>query len=289
MKLVEKIFSLRDEKPRRVLCILGVKLKFRPFKTSIGHIRDVVEYCRVPGFSEVSSVYEQMESVVRIAFEHQKSFGDCRFQNFGRDIVLCATGPSFDSYIPIKNAVHIGLNNAYKAKNIKFDSLFCHDPRGCFGGEVPLDFLAYGGDKCTKFVGNDVPFSLQANPKGSNIKFFHSANAWNFRVDYLPLPDFTSIAFAAMGYAFWTTPRRIFIVGADCSGGHAKCTYAKHSPRVEHLVKHWAALKEFAKEYYPDIEIISLNPVGLKGMFRDIYTKDGVYVDENGVVLDLGV
>ena len=30
----------------------------------------------------------------------------------------------------------------------------------------------------------------------------------------------------------------------------------------------------YVKNHYPDIEIISINPVGLKGMFKDVYTEN---------------
>ena len=37
------------------------------------------------------------------------------------------------------------------------------------------------------------------------------------------------------------------------------------------VIKLWLKLKKFAKTYYPDTEIISVNPVGLKGIFKDVY------------------
>jgi len=36
-------------------------------------------------------------------------------------------------------------------------------------------------------------------------------------------------------------------------------------------------VKKFAALHYPDTEIISVNPVGLKGMFHDMYTES--YLD----------
>ena len=39
-------------------------------------------------------------------------------------------------------------------------------------------------------------------------------------------------------------------------------------------------LKDFVDDYYPDIKIISVNPVGLKGLFEDMYTKSKGYKDE---------
>ena len=29
-------------------------------------------------------------------------------------------------------------------------------------------------------------------------------------------------------------------------------------------------MKEFIEKFYPDVEIVSVNPVGLKGWFKDI-------------------
>lgn len=36
----------------------------------------------------------------------------------------------------------------------------------------------------------------------------------------------------------------------------------------------YARMKMFAKQYYPDTEIFSVNPVGLKGLFKDMYTEN---------------
>ena len=38
-------------------------------------------------------------------------------------------------------------------------------------------------------------------------------------------------------------------------------------------IKNWKKLNFFANRYYPDTEIISINPVGLKGIFKDIYQE----------------
>ena len=45
----------------------------------------------------------------------------------------------------------------------------------------------------------------------------------------------------------------------------------------------WKKIKEYRDSKYPDIEIISVNPVGLKGLFTDVYTKS--YVDEHPELL----
>ena len=90
----------------------------------------------------------------------------------------------------------------------------------------------------------------------------------------MPLPDFTSVVFSAVGYALWTTPKKIYIVGADCSEGHASSLKINYSSNLSRLIEYWKELKNFASWYYPDIEIISVNPVGLKGLFKDVYTEN---------------
>lgn len=39
------------------------------------------------------------------------------------------------------------------------------------------------------------------------------------------------------------------------------------------MVPGWQEIKQFSDRYYPDIEIISINPVGLKGLFKEEYKK----------------
>lgn len=288
MKLLEKIFSLKYEGNRKVICILGLKFKFRSSSKLCEHIIQRIderiiqriEYYRVPGFSRVSSVHEQIESVVHTAMLHQKSFSDLRYINLGKDVVVCGTGPTLDYYSPIKNAVHIGVKEAFKSTKIDFDYLFCHDVSRYKSKILPLEFVNYRGENCIKFIGNSVPFSMDTPPKKNEIRFFNSANALNYQIDYLPLPDYSSIIFAAFSFALWTRPKRIFIVGADCSNtGYAKNTKIEQFSNASFLVKHWKIMKNFVNEYYPDVELISINPVGLKGLFKDIYTKE--YLDDN--------
>lgn len=100
------------------------------------------------------------------------------------------------------------------------------------------------------------------------VSVYNAENSFNFDIDILPLPDFTSVVFSAMAFALWTCPKRIYLVGCDCSKGHFG-TGKEDTISNEHLVRYWIKLKDFAKEYYPNTEIISINPVGLKGLFRE--------------------
>lgn len=37
------------------------------------------------------------------------------------------------------------------------------------------------------------------------------------------------------------------------------------------LIDMWKEAKEFAGIYYPDAKLCTVNPVGLKGLFEDLY------------------
>lgn len=48
---------------------------------------------------------------------------------------------------------------------------------------------------------------------------------------------------------------------------------------VKAMTNGYKMFKKFISIHYPSIEIISVNPVGLKGIFKDVYTQK--YVDEH--------
>lgn len=44
---------------------------------------------------------------------------------------------------------------------------------------------------------------------------------------------------------------------------------------VDHTckIRNYHSFKNFVRSIYPEIEIISINPVKLRGLFRDVYTE----------------
>ena len=41
---------------------------------------------------------------------------------------------------------------------------------------------------------------------------------------------------------------------------------------LDDMLRGYRLFKEFVTTHYPEISIISVNPVGLRGMFHDVYT-----------------
>ena len=90
-----------------------------------------------------------------------------------------------------------------------------------------------------------------------------------------PLADFSSVVFAALQFALWTNPSKIYLVGCDCTlGGHFYEDGACLGVNME-LYHGYECIKKFAQAYYPDTEIVSINPIGLKGLFNDICQSKG--------------
>ena len=96
-----------------------------------------------------------------------------------------------------------------------------------------------------------------------------------------PLANFESVSFPALHFAFYTCLKRIYFVGLDTSSGHFFDKSGSYE--VNSMEEGCHLLENFAQLYYSDVEVISVNPVGLKGLFTDVYTKS--YVDEHPELL----
>lgn len=217
---------------------------------------------------------------------HQKTFLPFKCKHMEKDIVILACGPSAINYIPIQNAIHIGVNRAFEMNKTDLDYVFLQD----FSGKTPeyinnLD--NYNKENCTKFYGLTMEWDENFNrivPETHAIK----ANALRYRTDWMnvpyfksefaydistqPLGCFGSVVFPALQFALWTYPKRIYLVGCDCSlSGYAYDKNYKNFLIPNEIINAYKKFKKFANRYYPDIEIISINPVGLKGLFKDMY------------------
>ena len=138
--------------------------------------------------------------------------------------------------------------------------------------------------KRAKVIPNSIALKHHAERYFTNVAFDAKPikNDYTLSIDSEPLFCGGSVAFPAMQFALWTNPQRIYLVGCDCSTGHFDNTPFNNLDGLEdltHLINRWINLKKFVECYYPNTEIISVNPVGLKGLFRDVYTKN--YLDDN--------
>lgn len=221
------------------------------------------------------------------AFMHMQTFPKFKGIHQGRDIVLVASGVTAEKYLPKQDAIHIGVNRSFQIGRgrIPMDYIFIQD----FSGKTPeyIDELdEYRKGQCTKFYGLTTEWHPTVNrviPESHAIK----AGALRYRTDWAPIDGFEpqfaydistqplgcfgSIVFPALQFALWTYPKRIYLVGCDCTtSGYAYDKNYQNFLIPHRIVEAYRKFKVFANKYYPDVEIISINPVGLKGIFKDI-------------------
>lgn len=219
---------------------------------------------------------------------HEKTFGPFKNKFYGKELAIIACGPSLNNYQPIPNVINIGVNRAFKDSRIILDYIFFHDAEPWSRDEIK-ELNNYRRGLCTKFYGI-LTENLDNNYSPANVSESDAIDAGALRyrtnnanfikglepvfqldISTQPLAAFKSVIFAALQFALWTNPRRIYLVGCDCTvKGHFyedNCT----RPHVHTELKHaYECLKRFATAFYPDTEIVSVNPVGLKGLFRDM-------------------
>ena len=212
---------------------------------------------------------------------HPKTFGEYKGCFADKDIVIVACGPTISFYSPQKNAVFIGINRAFKVNNIMFDFLFAQD-QFLEGME---EINSYRKGKCKKFYGwlgtertKEVPGVSRIRPKefqqsGASMYILEdiAQGNWAVHLPMEPLGDFQGAVFSALQFSCFTNPKRIFLVGCDCSSNY----FYDNSAGIgfSYQLNSWRKFKNFVSTYYPEIEIISINPVVLRGLFHDVYTQ----------------
>ena len=248
-------------------------------------IRDLIRWCirsLCADFLEDISRIQQFN--LSTAEMHKKAFAPFKNKFNGRDIVIVACGPTAKDYKPIPNAIHIGVNHAIRLSSVQLDFLFIEDTNPT----VMPEYNEYRPGTCIKFYGISGDYYPGAHwiPSESDTI---AAGAIRYRTDNQvdkrivqnsrfvydiatqPLGDFGSVVFPAIQFALWTNPHRIYLVGCDCTDqGHFDNPNVKIGIKgAPPIVEVYKLLKDFASVFYPATEIISIRPVGLKGIFID--------------------
>ena len=210
---------------------------------------------------------------------HKASFAEFRDCNTGKDVVIVATGPSMRYYKQLPNAPHIGVNAAFKNENIKLDYYFTTDYEShneWFAELKNYDFIKFFGQYSAGSYRDRFQVSEQLVKENHARRFFQGApnEDININIEFYPLMGFYSIAFQAIHFATYTNPKRIFLVGCDCDSSGYFDGNKQLFANLPKWVKGYEKLKIFIEHFYPEMEVVSINPVGLKGLFKDVYTEN---------------
>lgn len=223
---------------------------------------------------------------------HQQVFPKYKNIHQGKEVVLVATGPTLKDYVPIENAIHIGVNRAFQFDKVKLDYYFLQD----YGGFTPgfiQEAIAYQGNHVKKFFGilmHQFDFSLMKHiliPESKSVfadaERYYCHPFWDLEIPYdITTNHFVgqaSVVFPALLFALWTNPKRIYLAGCDCTENGYFNNEEKNYLNIKPVIDGYYKFKEYAQIHYPDTEIISINPVGLEGLFNDIFIEEGKYVD----------
>lgn len=257
---------------------------------------------------QIQKIYEkviQLESQITTLREmnevyavHTKSFYG--FENKFRDkeVVIVGAGPTLNNYTPMEGAIHIGVNTVYRYEKIHLDYLFVQDANRAinykekFKGIEQLDCPVFVGrylceDWAKKF---EFPEKYRVQQNIHNYYLDVKTSKHIYRdICYHPLMDFGSVIFAAIHFALYTYPKKIYLVGCDVSNEgyffQSDCVTQRNieRDRKKDWLPGYQRVKSYAQFHYPDMEIVSVNPVGLRGLFRDIYTDQYQHKRTNGV------
>lgn len=222
---------------------------------------------------------------ITISEQHNKIFP--KFKNIarGKSIAIVATGKTLEKFDPSflpSETIYIGVNRAVLFKKINYDYLFIQDYSGAKNYLRKItEYRRTDGKECIKFYGRLIK---KSDPKFiipeeeyllSNANLYYTAypeREFIYDIANGGLADLESVVFAALNFAFWAHPKSIYLIGCDCSS-----TYfdnKKSSRNFSDLIEGWIIAKNFRNAYYPDIDIISINPIGLRKLFNEINTQE---------------
>ena len=294
---LQKIFSVKKiDDYRKVMTILGIKIKFKTFYNFFDVLRHIIR-------EEVSSACaREIYSALCVANTHSKTFPQYKNKHNGESIAIFGCGPSLKYCNKgLKNTINIALNKALFLNTFNSHYHFALDGNMRF---VENDYIEkLKNYNCDKFIGyfleplRHYQFHQFSKFENSDFKIFYSANrslipGQEFEnkiypeLSIYPLADFYSVSFPALHFALYTNPKKIYLIGLDTSNnGHL--FYDKISEKnylFDKMIEGYKLFKEFQENHYPNTEIISVNPIGLKGLFKDVYTQS--YVDSHKELLN---
>lgn len=242
---------------------------------------------RLPSNTDIV-YYSGMTNTVTAA--HNKIFPQFKNSNKGKSVVILGSGPTLNCAPLIESSKIIACNRT-------IDSLGDREPDYIFAHDYPAirDFIEKIINRnCPVFLGNFIssdrydsitaPETFRIN---DNVYSYYSGVGFQKSIrtelEYYPLATFSNIVDCALHFALYTNPSIIYLIGCDASHqGYADKNLFQFAFGVEVMIQGHRCFKAFKDIHYPDTRIISINPVGLKGIYEDVYTKK--YLDENAYI-----
>ena len=272
--------------------------------TSFTGIEEITAVCKEAGFQKIQLItWEMMNAFLKMEDQvaqaqmsrifghlclanelhdaHKAAFSEFKGCNRGKTVAVVGTGPTLQYYTQIPGVPHIGVNSSFLKENLTLDYYFLthYVPEWCekLNG---YDFVKFFGMMPNCDAKDQFPEYIIEENGGRRFFSMMDIPGVGLHTDiaYYPLMAYNSIIFRAIHFALYTHPKRLLLIGCDCAAnGHydkqAQSVY-EEKIQIPQWISGYQNVKRFAFIHYPDTEIISVNSIGLKGMFHDVYTKE---------------
>lgn len=303
---IENLFYIKKKPTQRDFNILGIKFHVRRKNEILKqHIQNVVNnqaafisnrILELENKLNVATIASSFQSVL---FSDVNTIQRKTFEGFknthSEDVaVIIASGSTVRFYndeLKIKKAFNVAINGAMKLTRINFNYFFAYDYdkfKDVFDKGIPSNLK-----NAIKFYGKDLlnnqssipeQFLLRDNANRfftynpindlSNPKLFPFCNfAENLECE--PLLDHSSTSIIALQFLLYCNFKTIYLVGCDTTndGYFYDLKNEQKNRNIDAEILGWKKIADFASENYPLTKIISINPVNLKGIFNDVYTR----------------
>lgn len=273
----DKLFVVRKKMDNLSTMVDNLTVKANLLQKDVWELKDLCY--RVPYFPS------------RVFDLHSKNLAPYKNIYKDRNIVICGSGPTLNYYKQISDAIHIGLNHSFEKENLSLDYIFAWDLPNLMKADKNFynKIKNYPAKKILgRFLNDDISqVSDSIVTELEAITLFSSARhglflpifdeTIHYDIEKYPLMDFGSVAFGAFHFALYTGVKKIFLVGIDNKlTGYFSSDYKQNFLLTDSISQGWKKVKKFCEIYYPQVEIISINPIGLKGIFQDFYTEEYV-------------
>jgi hypothetical protein len=206
-------------------------------------------------------------------------FAPFKNRHCGKEAIIFATGPTLNAYDYLEddgNKIKAGVNSI-ALKPVTVDYYFCGHVdgrskpyldimKGYKAGIEKFGYVTLDGISGPKWLDLTMAKELNLKPYGltSHVDFTSDISK-KCLVNHL-------IIFSALQFLIYTGVTKIYLVGADTTQLVSCDNYNIDIDRnVDRMIALFQQFAAFAKD---KAEIISINPVGLKGIFNDVYRCD---------------
>lgn len=274
---------------------LGIRITQKPnIQAQLSYLTQQIS--QLPSHTDIVYYSGMMNIVTQV---HSRVFPQFKHSNVGKTIAILGTGPSFSFAPEILNSKIIACNRSFMLIGDKEpDYIFAHD---YINAQDYFDEILK--KSCPIFLGhfivgghNDHKVAPEIIRTQENIYNYYSGFLFHksirTEIEYFPLATFTSIIDPALHFALYSSPEIIYLIGCDASlDGYANKNQVQYElASTEKIRNGHLLLRRFRDTHYPSTRIISVNPLGLRGVYEDVYTEEFLKQQEieikNPVIVD---